>query len=138
MIFEEIRHIRSGRRELRSFGFLIGGALVCFGLFLSWKDRPAYPGVLSGGAALLAVAAAAPGLLLPLQKVWMTLAIVLGRVMSRVVLTAGFFLVLTPVGLLARASGKRFLDLRLDRSASSYWRRRDRNYPKKEDYLKQF
>ncbi len=64
--------------------------------------------------------------------------IVLGSVVSRVILTLLFFLVLTPTGLVARLAGKDFLRLKLDRKAASYWIKRERTVKSQQDYEKQF
>ena len=45
----------------------------------------------------------------------------LGFVVSHVILTLFFFLVITPVGLVARLLGKDFLSLKLDRETQTYW-----------------
>jgi hypothetical protein len=56
---------------------------------------------------------------------WMSLALVLGLVVSTVLLTLFFYVVITPMGLVARLAGKDFLRLKLNPSESSYWIRRD-------------
>jgi hypothetical protein len=55
----------------------------------------------------------------------MGLALTLGWFTSRLLLTAIFLLVVTPIGLVARLAGKRFLALRPDRAATTYWTKRD-------------
>jgi hypothetical protein len=62
-----------------------------------------------------------PIVLKPLQKVWMTIAVVIGWVMARVVLTLLFFVVFTPMGLIARLFGKDFLILKRRGAGQSYW-----------------
>ena len=47
-----------------------------------------------------------PSFFKPLAKVWFGLSHVLGTVMSKVILSLAFFLVLTPMGLLRKALGK--------------------------------
>ena len=68
----------------------------------------------------------------------MTLAFVLGFIMAHVILTLFFFLVVTPIGLLARLFGKDFLQRRLDKSASSYWIPREPKTTTAADYERQF
>jgi hypothetical protein len=55
----------------------------------------------------------------------MALAFTLGWFTSRLLLVAIFLGVVTPIGLLARLVGKRFLELAPDPGAASYWVRRD-------------
>jgi drug/metabolite transporter (DMT)-like permease len=120
-------------RPLRRFGLLIGAILLAGGLWL-WQTAglQAPPGavplpvlVAAFGAALLAVALVVPRRLRFLYRAWMTLAFTLGWFTSRLLLVAIFALVVTPLGLLARLTGKRFLELEPDRAAASYWTRRD-------------
>ena len=69
---------------------------------------------------------------------WMSIAFALGFVMAHVILTLFFYLVITPVGLLARLVGKDFLSLKLDRSVKSYWLPREQKARKPADYERQF
>ena len=41
MIIEEIRNIKSGRTELKKFGFFIGAVLLVAGVYFLWKAKPA-------------------------------------------------------------------------------------------------
>jgi len=138
MLIEEIRGIKSDRRDLRNFGFVVGGVLLALTAFLFWKDRSAWTWTGGIGAALVTLGAVLPASLLPLQKVWMTLAVIMGWIMTRVILSVLFFLILTPIGLIARATGKRFLERRLHREADSYWQVRENHPPPSEHYEKQY
>ncbi|HZJ54107.1 MAG TPA: SxtJ family membrane protein [Myxococcaceae bacterium] len=127
--------VRAGRarldtspRALRRAAFAVGGVLLLLAGWLVWRDRA--PGVrlpLAGAAAALVLAGAlVPARLRGAYLAWMTVALAIGWVMSRVVLTLVFAAVLTPLALLARLTGKRFLALGPDRTASSYWVQRER------------
>lgn len=68
----------------------------------------------------------------------MALAVVLGFFMTRLILAGLFFLVFTPIhiaGLICRHS---FLDLKMDKSASSYWCYRKEPRHRREGSEKQF
>ncbi len=125
MIRQEIRELDVGKKHVRSFGYLVGGALMALALVGLWRRGGAANvtvyALLGSGGALAALALAAPAALRPLYRVWMGLALVLGFVMTRVILTLVFFLVITPVGWIMRALGKDPLHRRSDRSAASYW-----------------
>lgn len=69
-------------------------------------------------------------ILKPFYWVWMFLAFCLGFVASKVFLTLIFYLVLTPIGLLAKLFGKRFLDLG---QKPSYWKNRASQAPNYEN-----
>ena len=115
-------------RALRKAAVAVGGVLLLLAGWLLWRERA--PGLrlgLAAAGALLGVAGAlVPARLRAAYRAWMTVALAIGWVMSRVVLTLVFAVVLTPLALLARITGKRFLALGPDRTASSYWVRRER------------
>jgi hypothetical protein len=63
----------------------------------------------------------------------------MGWCMTRLILIALFYLVVTPIGLLMRLLGKDFLELKLDRSSAvSYWIPREGPRPEAENYNNQF
>ena len=81
---------------------------------LKWK----YPGVLVAALAVQLVAMTIPRAFAPLAVVWFGLSNLLGAVMSRVLLTAVFFLLVTPIGLVRRLFGKDPLQLRAFKSGT--------------------
>ena len=140
MFREEIKKIPMDRKALRSFGLLMACVLLLFGGWLWWKSAATWPWVLSAAAVLAIVGLATPAVLKPFHKGWMILALIMGWVMTRVVLTLVYYLVLTPIGFLGRAFGEQFLQLKLTRSGEtpSYWVRRTGPPREKSDYERQF
>ena len=138
MIIEEIKQIESSPKKLREFGLLVGGVLCALGILLWWRGRDSSPYFVFSGSALMVAGAVVPIVLKPLQKVWMTLAILMSWVMTRVFLSLLFFLALTPIGLIMRLTGKDLLGLKRDPSQGSYWNRRERGARLPQDYEKQF
>jgi len=120
-IRKEIRALPRAPKDFRRFGFVVGGVLVGLGALALYREAGWGRWALGLGAALAVLAAVAPKLLRPLYFVWMTLAVLLGFVMTRVILSVFFFLVLTPVGLIMRLFGHDPLQRRIDRQAASYW-----------------
>lgn len=138
MILEDIRELKTGERELRRFGLLVGGVFTALGILLWLRGRTWFPWLLAPGVVLMVVGSLFPRRLKQVYTVWMTLAIGLGFVVSTILLTLFFFLVITPVGLAARMVGQDFLRLKLDRKTSSYWISRERTGKTKADYERQF
>jgi hypothetical protein len=68
----------------------------------------------------------------------MTLALLMGWVMTRVILTFIFYVVVTPIAQLARLSGKKFLNAAFREDVESYWIIREIEEVSKERYEKQF
>jgi hypothetical protein len=138
MIIEEIKKIKSGTVELRNFGITLGIALgVLGGLFL-WREKAYYIYFFIIAAPFLLLAFTVPVLLKPFHKVWMTLSILMGWVMTRIILIILFYGILTPIGVIARLCGKDFLDKKIDKNAKSYWVVRTSAACDKKSYEHQF
>ena len=135
---EDLRQLNTGPRELRNFGLLVGGVFAALGLILLLRHRPAAPYCLGIGGFLMAFGLLAPRVLKYIYIAWMALAFVLGFIVSGILLTLFFFLVITPIGWVARCFGNDFLSLKLDRRTPSYWLPRERKTKKPSDYERQF
>jgi len=139
VLIEEIRNIKSQKSDLRSFGLTIGIVTGLIGGMLLWRNRDYYLYFLIVSGVFLASGLMLPNLLKPFHKAWMTLAVIMGWVMTRVILFVLFFLVVTPIGLLARLLKRDLLRLKIDRNnCSSYWIQRGREEVKRSDYERQF
>ncbi len=120
-IIEDIKNIKSEKKQLREFGWVVGGVLLAIGGWLWYKENSAWMYLVEIGGALVALGTVIPIVLIPFQKVWMGIAVVLGFIMSRVILFLLYYVVFTAIGLTTRIMGKDLLDRKLDRSAKSYW-----------------
>lgn len=109
------------KKELRRFGQVIGVALGLLAALLFWRERPAAPYVLGAGGVFLVLSLIAPRVLDPFERAWMALARVLGAIMTVVMLTITFILLITPLGLLFRLIGKDMIDRGFDPEAETYW-----------------
>lgn len=138
MIRDEIKQLKTGGRELRKFGLLVGGVFALLGVILLLRHRPAAPYFLIAGALLILPGLIAPRILKHIYIVWMSLAIVLGFIVSGILLILFFLLVITPIGWAARCLGNDFLNLKLDRPAASYWMPRERKPKTPAEYERQF
>jgi len=121
MIIEEINNIRSGRNELRKFGITMGIVLGLLGGFFLWRGKVYYSSFFIISTLFLFLGLVLPVLLKPIQKIWMVLAILMGWFMTRIILIILFYLIVTPIGLLARLFGKDFLNTKFNRNLDSYW-----------------
>jgi hypothetical protein len=137
-IIEDIKQLKTGPRDLRKFGLVVGGVFAVLGLFFLWRHKSFYPWFLTPGIVLVVAGAIVPRALKYVYIAWMAMAFVFGFVMAHVILTLFFFLVITPIGLIARISGKDFLQLKLDKSGSSYWSPHERKIKSPSDYERQF
>jgi len=138
MIIEETKNIKSSKKELRQFGIVMGVAFGLLGILFLWRHKGYYPYLFVVSAVFFIFGIALPVILKPVQKIWMSVAILIGHVVTRVILSILFFLVLTPMGLIARLFGKQFLNLKIDKSQKSYWNYREAKELKQSNYERQF
>ncbi len=137
-IFSEIKSIKESPSDLRKFGVTIGIVLLIIAAILLWAGRTTYPiwGII--GVVLILAALLFPVVLKPLNKVWMSLAVVLGWIMTRVILSILFYFGMTIVKFIAMLFNKRFLNLKIDHSADTYWEKREKKPFDPTTYERQF
>jgi len=136
---DDIRRLDCSVHRLRSFGLTISAVGILATAWLWWQEVGWWPWLLAAALLLILAALTAPVILRPLYRVWMTIALVLGWIMTRVLLALVFYLVLTPTALIARVCGKKFLDLGPDRGHDSYWvAREESDQDRREQYERQF
>ena len=109
------------KTELRNFGFVMAAAFLIISSIAFWKDNPIGIVFLSISVVFAITGLIYPSMLRPLEKAWMKLAYYLSIVMTTVILSLVYYLILTPIGLVMRMLGKDLLKKKLDRSQSSYW-----------------
>ena len=73
----------------------------------AWRGHAVWIYWTGTAAIFLAPALLFPSVLKPVQKVWMTLTLLIGWVMSRVLLTVVFFLAITPIAIFFEMFRKR-------------------------------
>ena len=134
----EINSIHLNKKNLRNFGLLVGGVFLVISFWLIIENVQgiiSYLLVIIGGVLFIS------GIFIPnslkiFYKIWMGFAIVMGWFTSRILLTILFFLVITPIGLIARLFNKRFLDINFKEKKESYWINKPEG--NKIDYKKMF
>jgi hypothetical protein len=91
----------------RSFGVSVGAVLLLISAALVWRGRILTAEIMAPiGAVLLILGLTKPWLLKYPSAAWWKLAMVLGYVNSRIILTVAFAIILTPLGLLWRLTGR--------------------------------
>ncbi len=138
-------HERIGREERvvgssdRAFGFVFAGLFALLTLLKLWRGWTAWGWVfLVLALAFAAAAAAAPGILAPLNRLWLKLGLVLHKVVTPIVMGLLFYGVVTPMGVAMRLMGKEFLRLKRDPDAKTYWIERDPPGPPGDTMKNQF
>jgi len=131
------KHVAHGPSN-RSFGFVFSAFFLLVALSPLRKHQPVRLWALALAVGFLGVGILLPALLTPLNRLWMQLGHLLGRVTTPIVTGLLFYVVFTPAGFVARLLGKDPLRLRFDPTASTYWQERRPPGPPPEDMANQF
>lgn len=138
MLQKEISEIDSSEKALKEFGIVLG---MLFGLVAAWRawHFQQLPIIcITIAIVFIVFALFGPAKLKTMQRIWMTLALLTGWVMTRVILCLVFYLVLTPIAWLGKIFGQKFLGSHRHRPAKSYWIQSNITRSNLEEYKQQF
>ncbi len=133
-----IEHGPAPESSDRSFGFVFAGVFALIGGWRLVHGAPPRWWALALAVAFALVALAQPKLLHPLNRAWLMFGRLLHKVVSPLVMSAIFFLVVTPTAWIMRRRGKDVLSLRRRSDLSSYWIVREPAAPETETMTRQF
>ncbi len=106
MLKEELKLIDKSDEAVKKTGLSVGVVLILISLLLWYLGKTSFVYFSIAGGLFVILAFIAIPVLRPFHKLWMMLALAMGFVMSRVILSLLYYLVLTPIGLLAKIVGK--------------------------------
>lgn len=125
-------------KEIRKFGviaLLFFGCLFVLGL---WRQK-AIVTYFFGTLSLLGLGLfLLPGPLRPIYDGWLKIAHFIGRLITTIVLTLAYYLVITPIALVKRLFGGRPLPTKPDKGISSYWVTRLEPVQPKDRFIKRY
>ena len=103
------------KREWRKFGIALGIILAIIATILLIKGKSTYLYFYGGGLFAVLTALVVPIIMKPVFILFLYIGHGLGFVMTRLILGILFYLVITPIGLIARLFGKQFLSVGFSR-----------------------
>ena len=136
-MLEEISRISTTKKDIKSFGITIGIILCLIAFFLFYKEIEYYIIFIYVALVLIGSGLIIPNVLKPIYYIWMVFANILGWIMTRLILSLLFYLIISPIGFFSKIFGKRFLRIKIT-DQKSYWNRRDNEGVNELDYEKQF
>ena len=138
MLKEELKHIDNSDEAVKKTGISVGVVLILISLLLWYFGKTSFIYFSITGGLFVILAFITIPVIRPFHKIWMMLSLAMGFVMSRVILTILFYIILTPIGLLAKIVGKKFMPLGFDKNAKTYWEKREHPVKQQIDYERQF
>ena len=126
------------QKEWRKFGIGLGIILGAIGGVQLLKGHSVYPFFIGAGALTALAAIAVPILVKPVFIFFSYLSVVLGWFSTRLILTVIFFVLLTPISIIMKLTGKKFLTKGADRNLPTYWIARNKTYGQPESFENQF
>ena len=109
------------KSEWKKFGIALGIILSIIATILLVMKKSSYIYFYGAAPFFIVAALTVPIIVKPVFILFLYIAHVLGWVMTRVILSLLFYLVITPIGLISKLFGKKFLDMKFSREKESYW-----------------
>ena len=104
----------------KSFGIVFSIFFLFISIFLFLNEYPTYYWSLFVSFIFLVLGLMNSKILSPLNLLWFKFGILLGKIVSPVVMSIIFFLVVTPISILLKIFGKDVLNLKFNNN-KSYW-----------------
>lgn len=139
MIKEELKNLDKSDITLKKFAFTIGGLLIiAAALLLYYEQLFAVIICATTGFMLVLFHFLSKKILRKIYSVWMLIATILGWLMTKIILTILFFIVVTSIGIITKLSRKNFLDLNRGNGDPTYWNKRSDSVKVKNYYERQY
>jgi hypothetical protein len=130
--------MRTALPSNRSFGWTFTAIFVAAGLYGVWNGGAALPWLLPLALATALITITRASWLTPLNRAWMRLGELMGRVVSPLVLGIIFYGVFTPVGVVMRLFGRDAMCRTFEARSPTYWVKRDPPGPADDSFRNMF
>lgn len=122
----------------KKFGWFFSAVFAFLAAYSYWKAWETFAIAALVAAFLFAIVTLSyPQLLFPLNRFWYGFGMLLGKIVSPIVLGVIFFVLITPISLLTRLTGRDELRLK-KRSMESYWIDRSPPGPTSDSFNNQY
>jgi len=125
----------------RSFGYTVGGILLCLGLgkwLMAGSPTPVSIGFDALGATLVVLAVISPEVLTIPNQLWAKFGLLLSKIVNPIVMLLIYVTAFVPIGLFLRLRGHDPLAASFDRTAVTYWIARRPREPEPSTMRNQF
>tara|TARA_Y200000002_G_C22580887_1_gene620819 strand:- start:32 stop:421 length:390 start_codon:yes stop_codon:yes gene_type:complete len=123
----------------RKFGFFFTFVFFIFSLYFYYNSFSNFYYLITISLSILTliITLLNSNLLLPFNKGWMSIGYILGIVISPIILSIMYFILITPFGLIRQIFGKDELVLK-NKKLNSYWQDREKNDKINQSFKNQF
>ena len=122
----------------KKFGFFFTLIFLFLSLYFYFEDNFFLTfTLLSISLLLLLVTLLKSNLLLPLNKFWMRIGLLMGMITNPMIMGIIYFSIFIPVGILMKLSGRDELNLNYKKKIT-YWKKCQRDFKKKDSFKQQF
>jgi hypothetical protein len=125
-------------KEIRRFGIIGFSVFTAAGSFALYRESYYFTGFFGFLGILTFLLALAPGPLRSIYIGWMRIAGFIGQVLTGLVLTLMYFLVITPYGFASRIFGKNPLGAKINKASPTYWVKRTSPAQSRERFTKRY
>jgi len=134
-----IKNIKTDQKSLKNFNILFTIIFVLLSLFALKKHYNTLLSVsILGSAIFLFASIVYQKLTLVFYYPWMVLANILSFIMQRIILSIIFYLLIFPLSIILKLSGKNFLTMKPDKKKNTYWVDKDKNALNPKFFEKQY
>ena len=137
-IFEEIKGIECSKKDLRRFSLALSLAMSIWSFWFYLKGTDLFIYLFWLSFILLVLTLVFLDFLKPIFYLFKILAIFITSFITQLIIALLFYLIITPIGLFFRLSGKKLLELDPDKTMKSYWVLRKDKVFDNQDCKKQF
>lgn len=128
-----MQEIEASPKKIKDFGWVMFAVLgILIPLFISyrigWDINTPMLILFAISQFFLIPSIVLPRMMEPIYKAWMLLAILLGLFMTKVIITIVFILLMTPIGLIRKMFVRDPLNLKADKSATTYWVKKENTF----------
>lgn len=123
---DRIEHLTVKVGSERNFGLVFAAAFTVIAFLPLLHGESVRLWSIVVAAIFLAIAIVYPRILRPLNLLWFKFGMLLGKIVAPIVISAVFFVIVTPMALIMKLLGKDPLSRKREPDAATYWSTRDK------------
>jgi len=126
------------KQSNRNFGLVFAAFFLILALIQWYYTGSTSISLVGLSASCIILAIFIPSVLQPFNILWLKFGFVLNKIMSPIIMSLVFFLLITPISLVMRILGKRTLNIGFNPNLDSYWIPYNSSGPEKDTMKNQF